>query len=100
MEERAPEPKRSQALAVTRSRDEDGSHQLESRQNLSTFDLSATANTVFPFCADRAAKNLEARENLHRVYRPSRLRGQPFEIARAFLPFLRGGGKVLCAFSA
>jgi hypothetical protein len=57
MEERAPEPERSQALAIARSRDEDGSHHLESRQNLSTFDLSATANIIFLFCADRTTKN-------------------------------------------
>lgn len=49
MKEHAPELEKSQAVAVTRSRDEDGSYHVESRQNLSTFNLLASANIVFSF---------------------------------------------------
>lgn len=56
MKECAPEPGKRQALAVVRSRDEDGSYHIESQKNLSTFDLPASANIVFLFCSDQAVR--------------------------------------------
>lgn len=56
MKEYAPEPEKRQVLAVVRSKDEDGSYHIESQQNLSTFDLSASVNIVFLFCPDQAVR--------------------------------------------